>query len=74
MQMEPYTALLVMPLFALANCAVAIDPSMFAALIQKPVALGIGVGLVIGKPLGITAFSLLSIKIGLASWPRVRAN
>uniref|UniRef100_A0A7S0N6E7 Na+/H+ antiporter NhaA n=1 Tax=Pyramimonas obovata TaxID=1411642 RepID=A0A7S0N6E7_9CHLO len=65
----PYTALIVMPLFALANTAVAIDMSMISALVQQPVAVGIAAGLLLGKPLGITAFSLASIKAGIASWP-----
>jgi NhaA family Na+:H+ antiporter len=34
------------------------------------IALGIGVGLVVGKPLGVVLFSWLAVRFGLASLPR----
>lgn len=34
-----------------------------------PVALAVAAGLVLGKPLGIVAFSLVAVKIGLARLP-----
>lgn len=68
-KMLPWTALLVMPLFALANTAVPIDLSLLSGLTSQPVALGIMAGLLIGKPIGITAFSLLAIKSGIARMP-----
>jgi len=48
---------------------VPIAPGAAAAVLQAPVAQGIALGLLLGKPLGITAFSLLGIRLGLASWP-----
>lgn len=43
---------------------------MLGMLFTKPVAMGIMAGLLLGKPLGITAFSLLGIKLGLAEMPK----
>lgn len=58
----------VLPLFALANTAIHISGTWDKAL-GEPFALGIIVGLVIGKPLGITLFSLVSVKSRLCSLP-----
>jgi len=67
----PLTSLFIMPLFALANTAVPLGGAVGspAALLSLPVAQGIGLGLLLGKPLGIMAFCMLGIKMGLAKWP-----
>ena len=57
--LTPWTSLLVMPVFALANTAVPLSASSLAAFFGAPVAQGIALGLVVGKPLGIVAFSLV---------------
>ncbi|MBF1688066.1 MAG: Na+/H+ antiporter NhaA [Selenomonas sp.] len=50
-RLEPWSAYVIMPVFALANAGVVL-PGNLAAL-TEPVALGIVVGLCIGKPLGV---------------------
>lgn len=65
----PVCALLVLPLFSLANCAVplgGVAPSQGSLAVP----LGIGLGLVVGKPLGIFSFSYLAAKAGIADMPR----
>lgn len=57
-------AYLVMPLFALANAGLTITGS--AALLQNPVAVGIVLGLLVGKTLGIMIFSWLAVRLKLA--------
>ncbi len=57
----------IMPLFALANAGVRLE-GVGNALVS-PVALGVGIGLVVGKSLGITAFSALAVKLGVAALP-----
>lgn len=59
----------VLPIFALANTAMLIEGSWDQS-IGEPFALGIIIGLMVGKPLGITLFSYLSVKAGLCSLPR----
>ena len=54
-----------MPIFAFANAGVPFELSDFG----DPVALAVGISLVIGKPLGIVAFSALAIRLGLARLP-----
>ncbi|HEY3495567.1 MAG TPA: Na+/H+ antiporter NhaA [Polyangiaceae bacterium] len=58
-----------MPLFALANAGVSLGDASFSDE-SRFVFLGVGVGLVIGKPLGILAFSWLATSLGLAALPR----
>ena len=59
---------LILPLFALANAGVEIGGDLMAVL-ADPLALGIIVGLVIGKPLGISFFSWLAVKSGRGALP-----
>lgn len=59
---------LIMPIFALANTNIRFEPAMIAGL-YSPLGLGIILGLVLGKPLGITLFSWLSVRAGLSSLP-----
>ncbi|MDR1091534.1 MAG: Na+/H+ antiporter NhaA, partial [Prevotella sp.] len=62
-------AFIILPLFALANTAIVIEGSWDQS-VGEPFALGILLGLIIGKPLGITLFSYISVKSGLCSLPR----
>ena len=59
-----------MPLFALANAGVAINTSALGNAVASPVTLGIALGLLIGKPLGIAGFSWLAVRMGVARLPR----
>jgi NhaA family Na+:H+ antiporter len=66
--LHPWVAFCIIPLFALANAGVRIGGEA-AALMTSRVALGIIVGLVIGKPLGITLLSWLAVRLRLAALP-----
>ncbi len=61
-------AFLILPLFALANTGVIIGAG-WADELAGTNSLGILMGLVIGKPLGITLFAFLAVAIGLCSLP-----
>ncbi len=61
-------AFIILPIFALANTAIIINLSSSNAFFPN-YALGIIAGLVIGKPLGIYLFSLLSVKFKIAKLP-----
>ncbi len=61
-------AFIILPLFALANTALVIDPGTWKALTQ-PVGLGIALGLFAGKPLGIFLFTSLAVAARLARFP-----
>jgi NhaA family Na+:H+ antiporter len=61
-------AFIILPLFALANTSIYINSQMFSNFIS-PNTLGIILGLLIGKPLGIFFFSLLSVKLKICHLP-----
>ena len=63
-------ALIIIPLFALANAGIAIDFSSIGTTIMEPVALGIIAGLIAGKVLGIFGISWLAIKLKIAKLPQ----
>jgi NhaA family Na+:H+ antiporter len=58
----------VLPLFAFANAGVPLAGLSLEALMQ-PVPLGIFLGLALGKPLGVVAFSWVLIRLRLAEMP-----
>lgn len=63
--LHPWAAFVIMPVFALANAGVAIS----AADMGQPVSVAILAGLFIGKPIGVIAFSWLSVRLRLANRP-----
>ncbi|MCF0050332.1 Na+/H+ antiporter NhaA [Dyadobacter sp. LJ53] len=67
MLMKPVN-FLIMPIFALANTNIRFEDGMIQGL-TTPLGLGIILGLVVGKPLGITALSWLSVKLGISARP-----
>lgn len=63
-------ALIVIPLFALANAGISIDFSSIGDTIAEPVSLGIIAGLILGKVLGIAGVAWVAIKLGIAELPQ----
>jgi Na+:H+ antiporter, NhaA family len=59
----------IMPLFALANAGVRLDGGELGAMLANPVTAGVILGLLAGKPLGITLASWLSVRTGLSVLP-----
>jgi NhaA family Na+:H+ antiporter len=58
----------IMPLFALANTNIRFESQMLEGL-TTTMGMGIILGLMIGKPLGITVLTWISVKSGLAAMP-----
>jgi NhaA family Na+:H+ antiporter len=67
--LHPWVAFFIMPVFALSNAGVALGGDI-AALAASPITLGVIAGLVIGKPIGILAFSWVAVRVGIAALPR----
>jgi NhaA family Na+:H+ antiporter len=67
--LHPWTSLLVVPLFALANAGVSLDGQSLRAATGSSVALGVAVGLVVGKMAGIALSSKVAIEAGFGSLP-----
>lgn len=66
--LTPWVAYFIMPIFALANAGLAIDPELLGVLFN-PITLGIILGLFIGKQIGITLFAWLSVKFKFSELP-----
>jgi Na+/H+ antiporter NhaA len=56
---HPWTSYVVVPLFALANAGVPVDPGFLARASTSPITAGIVLGYVVGKPLGVLGTSWL---------------
>jgi len=67
-RLQPWVSFLVMPLFAFANAGVHLLGKVTLAA-THPVALGVALGLLIGKPIGIFAFGWCSVKAKIAVCP-----
>lgn len=67
-------ALLIIPLFALANAGIPIEWSALGQTITHPVALGVMAGLVLGKLAGIAGLTWLAIKFGFGTLPEGMNN
>jgi NhaA family Na+:H+ antiporter len=63
--LHPWVAFAIMPLFALANAGMPISGLEFTS----PVALAVFAGFVIGKPVGVLAFSWVAVRSGIAIRP-----
>jgi Na+:H+ antiporter, NhaA family len=66
--LHPWLVFAIMPLFALANAGVPLGGDIVEAL-ASPVTLGIVLGLVVGKQLGITLFAWLAVRSGVSELP-----
>jgi NhaA family Na+:H+ antiporter len=78
--LHPWVAFLVMPIFAFSNAGVALSTETFNDPLAQKVAIAVALGLLLGKPLGITFFSYAAVKARIAvlpagvSWPAVMAT
>ena len=62
-------AFFILPLFAIANTGIAIGHDWHEGL-NHPNTIGIILGLVVGKPLGIWLFSFLAVSLGICTLPK----
>lgn len=67
--LHPWVAFVIMPVFAFANAGVALRPSSLEHG-ETTIALGVGVGLVMGKLAGVLGASWVAIRTGVAVCPR----
>ena len=61
-------AFFILPLFALANTAIVLSSNMGEILTQN-YSIGIALGLIVGKPLGIFLLSILAVSLGICKLP-----
>ncbi|AIV05340.1 MULTISPECIES: Na+/H+ antiporter NhaA [Vibrio] len=66
--LHPYVAFGILPLFAFANAGISLEGVSMSGLTSM-LPLGIALGLLVGKPLGIFTFSWAAVKMGVAKLP-----
>ncbi len=66
--LHPWSTFLILPVFAFANAGVALGGMSLESLVS-PVPLGIALGLLLGKPIGVVLFSFIAVKLRLAELP-----
>jgi NhaA family Na+:H+ antiporter len=68
-RLHPWSSVLVVPLFALANAGVHLGGGRLNAALDSRVAWGIVIGLVVGKPLGILAATTIGRRLRVGRLP-----
>jgi len=66
--LAPWSTYLILPIFALANAGVQISAEATGQLLS-PIGWGVILGLVIGKPIGISLLSWIALRTGMAEMP-----
>ncbi|GMQ46301.1 Na+/H+ antiporter NhaA [Vibrio sp. 10N] len=66
--LHPYVAFGILPIFAFANAGISLEGVSMSGLTSM-LPLGIALGLLVGKPLGIFTFSWAAVKLGVAKLP-----
>jgi Na+:H+ antiporter, NhaA family len=67
--LHPWVVFLILPVFALANAGVSLAQSTFFDVIRSWEAIGIVLGLFLGKQVGITGATWVAVRMGLAAMP-----
>ncbi len=67
--LHPWSSYVIVPTFALANAGVELSGTALADTATSPLSVGVIVGLVLGKPLGIVGAAALAVRLGVARLP-----
>jgi len=68
-RLEVWSGFVVVPLFALANAGVDFRGVDIVDALTSTVALGVGLGLILGKTVGISIFTFIAVRTGLGRLP-----
>jgi Na+/H+ antiporter 1 len=68
-RLAPWTAFVVVPMFALANAGIPLSARALADAVSDPVTAGVALGLVLGKPIGIGLATLAATRLGIGALP-----
>lgn len=67
--LSPWVAFVIVPVFALANAGVPLSGDAIGGLVSDPVTVGVVLGLLIGKPVGVLLASFLAVRLGAGRLP-----
>lgn len=68
--LHPWVSFGIMPIFALTNAGIPFAGVTPSSLLADSVSIGVIIGLLLGKPVGVLLFSYFSVFLGLAKFPR----
>ncbi len=68
-RLQPWSAGLVVPLFAFTTAGVAVTGDVLGTAVDDPAAVGVVLALVVGKPLGVLAASWVAVRLRMARLP-----
>lgn len=68
-KLNDWVAFLVLPLFALANAGVTFSAETWRLFAHSPIAWGVALGLLLGKPIGIISTCWITVKLRIAELP-----
>ncbi|NUP60871.1 MAG: Na+/H+ antiporter NhaA [Nonomuraea sp.] len=69
LRLHPWSSYVIVPVFALANAGVRLDGETLRAALTSPVSLGIALGLLLGKFVGISLGTWLPLRLGWGILP-----
>jgi NhaA family Na+:H+ antiporter len=69
-RLHDWIAFLILPLFALSNAGVTFSLSTWQSLLHSPVAWGVLLGLLVGKPLGVFSACWIAVKLKITQLPQ----
>lgn len=67
--LHPYTSFLIVPVFALANAGVELSSDTISDAVSAAPTLGVFFGLLVGKAVGVSLFTLGAVKLGISPLP-----
>lgn len=68
--MHPFVSFIIIPIFALANAGVTFIDISVDQLLDTHVGIGVALGLLVGKVVGVVGFTLLAVKLKIAPFPK----
>jgi NhaA family Na+:H+ antiporter len=68
-RLQPWSAGLVVPLFAFTAAGVAVSGDALSAAVDDPAASGVFLGLLLGKTIGVLGVAWLAVRLGVAQLP-----
>jgi Na+:H+ antiporter, NhaA family len=67
--LSPWVAFAIVPMFALANAGVSLSGDALGGLVSDPVTVGVGLGLVAGKTVGVFTAVAIAVRLGIGRLP-----
>ena len=66
---HPWVSFVILPIFALANAGIVFSSDSMSGALASNVTLGVALGLLVGKPLGVLGMTWLAVRTGLGQLP-----